>query len=51
MASLTDALVKQLRAGRYIASLATKRAVTYCYTSLESMNMRSCAWLETIDGA
>jgi hypothetical protein len=34
-----------------IMLIARQRAVTYCYTSLESMNMRSCAWLETIDGA
>ena len=28
-----------------------QRAVTCCYTSLESMNMRSCALLEASDGA
>jgi hypothetical protein len=29
---------------------ARQRAVTCCYTSLESMNMRSCALLEASDG-
>ena len=28
----------------------TQRAVTYCYTSLESMNIGGCASLETRDG-
>jgi hypothetical protein len=31
--------------------IARQRAVTCCYTSLESMNMRSCAKLEASDGA
>ena len=31
--------------------VGTQRAVTFCYTSLESMNMRSCALLEASDGA
>jgi len=31
--------------------MARQRAVTCCYTSLESMNMRSCALLEASDGA
>ena len=31
--------------------IAPQRAVTCCYTSLESMNMRSCALLEVSDGA
>jgi hypothetical protein len=31
--------------------IAIQRAVTCCYTSLESMNMRSCALLEASDGA
>jgi hypothetical protein len=31
--------------------IARQRAVTCCYTSLESMNMRSCALLEVSDGA
>ena len=31
--------------------IARQRAVTCCYTSLESMNMRSCALLEASDGA
>jgi hypothetical protein len=31
--------------------IARQRAVTCCYTSLESMNMRSCALLDTSDGA
>ena len=29
---------------------AFQRAMTCCYTSLESMNMRSCALLEASDG-
>lgn len=31
--------------------IARQRAVTCCYTSLESMNMRSFALLEASDGA
>jgi len=31
--------------------IARQRAVTCCYTSLESMNMRSCALLEASGGA
>ncbi len=31
--------------------IARQRAVTCCYTSLESMNMRSCALLDASDGA
>ena len=31
--------------------IARQRAVTCCYTSLDSMNMRSCALLEASDGA
>jgi len=31
--------------------IASQRAVTCCYTSLESMNMRSCALLQASDGA
>jgi hypothetical protein len=34
-----------------ILLIATQRAVTCCYTSLESMNMRSRALLEASDGA
>ena len=34
-----------------IMLIACQRAVTCCYTSLESMNMRSCALLDTSDGA
>jgi cytoskeletal protein CcmA (bactofilin family) len=30
-----------------ILEIARQRAVTYCYTSLESMNIRGCASLET----
>jgi hypothetical protein len=33
-----------------IILIARQRAVTCCYTSLESMNMRSCALLEASDG-
>jgi hypothetical protein len=31
--------------------IASQRAVTCCYTSLESMKIRSCALLEANDGA
>ena len=31
--------------------IARQSAVTCCYTSLESMDMRSCALLEASDGA
>jgi DNA-binding phage protein len=31
--------------------IARQRAMTCCYTSLESMNMRSCALLGASDGA
>jgi DNA-binding phage protein len=34
-----------------IMLIARQRAVTCCYTSLESMNMRPCALLEASDGA
>ena len=34
-----------------IVAIARQRAVTYCYTSLESINMRVCASLDTHDGA
>ena len=34
-----------------IMLIARQRAVTFCYTSLESMNMRSCVLLEASDGA
>jgi len=34
-----------------ILLIARQRAVTCCYTSLESMNMRPCALLEASDGA
>ena len=34
-----------------IMLIARQRAVTCCYTSLESMNMRSCALLEASNGA
>ena len=34
-----------------IMLIARQRAVTCCYTSLESMNMRACASLEASDGA
>jgi len=34
-----------------IMLIARQRAVTCYYTSLESMNMRSCALLEASDGA
>src|ERR1022692_4654615 len=33
-----------------ILEIARQRAVTYCFTSLESMNIRGCASLETRDG-
>ncbi len=33
-----------------ILQIARQRAVTYCYTSLESMNIGGCASLETRDG-
>ena len=33
-----------------ILAIARQRAVTYCYTSLESMNMRVCALLLSING-
>ena len=33
-----------------ILEIARQRAVTYCYTSLESMNMRVCALLVSING-
>jgi hypothetical protein len=33
-----------------ILEIARQRAVTYCYTSLESMNIGGCASLETRDG-
>jgi hypothetical protein len=36
---------------RNVMLIASQRAVTCCYTSLESMNMRSCALLEASDGA
>jgi hypothetical protein len=38
-------------AGQKVKITGTQRAVTCCYTSLESMNMRSCALLEASDGA
>jgi hypothetical protein len=34
-----------------ILEIARQRAVTCCYTSLEPMNMRSCALSEASDGA
>ena len=34
-----------------IMLIARQRTVTYCYTSLESMNMRCYAFLEASDGA
>ncbi len=34
-----------------IMLIARQRAVTFCYTSLESMKMRSCVLLEASDGA
>ena len=34
-----------------IMLIARQRAMTCCYTSLESMNMRSCGLLEASDGA
>jgi len=33
-----------------IMLIARQRAVTYCFTSLESMNIGGCASLETRDG-
>ena len=33
-----------------ILEIARQRAVTYCYTSLESMNTKICAYIETQDG-
>ena len=33
-----------------ILEIARQRAVTYCFTALESMNIRGCASLETRDG-
>jgi hypothetical protein len=35
---------------RNVMLIASQRAVTYCYTSLESMNIGGCASLETRDG-
>jgi hypothetical protein len=34
-----------------VLEIARQRAVTYCFTSLESINMRVCASLDTHDGA
>ncbi len=34
-----------------IMLIARQRAMTCCYTSLDSMNMRSCGLLEASDGA
>jgi hypothetical protein len=33
-----------------VLEIARQRAVTYCFTSLESMNMGRCASMETRDG-
>ena len=33
-----------------VLEIARQRAVTYCFTSLESMNIGDCASLETRDG-
>ena len=58
-AGCSEALTGYLKAiGRFhryslhnVKLIASQRAVTCCYTSLESMNMRSCALLEASDGA
>ena len=58
-AGRSEALTGYLKAiGRFhryslhnVMLIASQRAVTCCYTSLESMNMRSCALLEASDGA
>ncbi len=34
-----------------VLEIARQRAVTWCYTSLESVNMRVCASQDTHDGA
>jgi hypothetical protein len=55
----SEVLVQYLAAmGRFhhysfgnIMLIARQRAMTCCYTSLESMNMRSCVLLEASDGA
>jgi hypothetical protein len=55
----SEVLVQYLAAmGRFhhysfgnVMLIARQRAVTCCYTSLESMNMRSCALLEASNGA
>jgi len=55
----SEALTGYLKAiGRFhryslhnVMLIASQRAVTFCYTSLESMNMRSCALLKASDGA
>ena len=33
-----------------VLEIARQRAVTYCFTSLESMNIGGCALMETRDG-
>ncbi len=52
---LKEYLAAMARFHRYslhnVMLIASQRAVTCCYTSLESMNMRSCALLEASDGA
>jgi hypothetical protein len=58
-AGRSEALTGYLKAiGRFhryslhsVMLIASQRAVTCCYTSLESMDMRSCALLEASDGA
>jgi hypothetical protein len=52
--ALTNYLTAMSRLHNYsfgnVLEIARKRAVTYCYTSLESMNIGGCASLETRDG-
>jgi hypothetical protein len=53
--TLREYLAAMARFHRYslrnVMLIASQRAVTCCYTSLESMDMRSCALLEASDGA
>jgi hypothetical protein len=49
--ALTNYLTAMSRFHNYnfgnVPEIARQRAVTYCSTSLESMNIGGCAWLET----
>ena len=52
--ALTNYLTAMSRFHNYsfgnVLEIARQRAVTYCYTSLESMNMRVCALPVSING-